>query len=184
MPVRIALVVLLISAASVAADDWPHWMGPTRDNVWSETGILEKFPAGGPKILWRSPIASGFAGPAVANGRVFATDFATAKVLEDGNFARKASDGQESVMAFDAATGKPLWKQTYPVQYSISYPTGPAARRPWTATASTSSAPREICSAATSRTAKSSGRRTCARFTRPRPPCGVTPPTRSSTATS
>jgi outer membrane protein assembly factor BamB len=125
MPVRIALAALLVSATSVAADDWPHWMGPASDNVWRETGILEKFPAGGPKIVWRSPIAGGFAGPAVANGRVFATDFTTAKVLEDGNFARKASDGQESVMAFDAATGKPLWKQTYPVQYSISYPTGP-----------------------------------------------------------
>jgi outer membrane protein assembly factor BamB len=123
---RIALAVLLLAAAPVAADDWPHWMGPTRDNVWHETGILEKFPAGGPKIIWRAPIAGGFAGPAVAGGKVFATDFTTAKVLDDeGNFARKTSEGQESVMAFDAATGKPLWKQSYPVQYSISYPTGP-----------------------------------------------------------
>ena len=40
------------------ADDWPQWMGPGRDNVWKETGIIDKFPAGGPKILWRSPVAA------------------------------------------------------------------------------------------------------------------------------
>jgi outer membrane protein assembly factor BamB len=125
MSVRIAFAALLLSAAPAAADDWPHWMGPTRDNVWRETGILEKFPAGGPKIVWRSPISGGYAGPAVADGKVFATDFTTAKLLEDGNFARKSSEGQESVMAYDAATGKQLWKQSYPVQYTISYPTGP-----------------------------------------------------------
>jgi outer membrane protein assembly factor BamB len=115
----------VLAAAPAAADDWPHWMGPTRDNVWRETGILEKFPAGGPKIVWRAPIAGGYAGPAVVGGNVFATDFTTAKVLDDGNFARKASEGKESVMALDAATGKELWKHEYPVQYTISYPTGP-----------------------------------------------------------
>lgn len=122
---KIALGFILLAVAPAAADDWPHWMGPTRDNVWRETGILEKFPAGGLKIVWRSPIAGGFAGPAVAGGKVFATDFSTAKVLDDGNFARKSSEGQESVMAFDAATGKLLWKNSYPVEYRISYPTGP-----------------------------------------------------------
>lgn len=35
------------------ADDWPQWMGPKRDNIWREEGILEKFPAGGPVVVWK-----------------------------------------------------------------------------------------------------------------------------------
>lgn len=119
-----SLLAFLVLATPVAAEDWPQWMGPKRDNVWRETDIVDKFPAGGPKVLWRVPIAGGYAGPAVANGKVFATDY-TGKVYEDGNFARKSSEGQESVMAFDAATGKQLWKHSYPVTYAISYPAGP-----------------------------------------------------------
>jgi hypothetical protein len=30
-----------------------QWLGANRDGVWRETGILEKFPPGGPKVLWR-----------------------------------------------------------------------------------------------------------------------------------
>ena len=39
-----------LSPLPALADDWPQWMGPKRDNVWRETGILDKFPAGGPKV--------------------------------------------------------------------------------------------------------------------------------------
>ena len=49
-------------------------MGPNRDGVWTETGIVEKFPAGGPKKLWRAPVGGGYAGPAVAGGKVYVTD--------------------------------------------------------------------------------------------------------------
>ena len=28
------------------ADDWPQHMGPQRDDVWRETGILDRFPDG------------------------------------------------------------------------------------------------------------------------------------------
>ena len=62
-------------ANSVSADDWPQWMGPNRDNVWRETGIIDEFPATGLKTLWRTPLAGGYAGPAVSGGKVFVTDF-------------------------------------------------------------------------------------------------------------
>jgi len=42
--------------------------------VWRETGILEEFPADGPKVRWRTPIGAGYTGPAVANGRVYVMD--------------------------------------------------------------------------------------------------------------
>ena len=57
------------------ADDWPEFRGKGRLGVWHETGLLEEFPADGLEALWRTPIKAGFAGPAVADGRVFVTDF-------------------------------------------------------------------------------------------------------------
>src|SRR5262249_33146335 len=56
------------------ADDWPQWLGPRRDGVWRETGILAKFPVGGPKVVWRVDLGAGFTGPAVAGGRVYVMD--------------------------------------------------------------------------------------------------------------
>src|SRR5438105_5929342 len=70
----LAAVLLVAAAAPGRADDWPQWLGPKRDGVWRETGLLDKFPAGGPKMLWRAPLGTGFAGPAVAGDRVYVLD--------------------------------------------------------------------------------------------------------------
>ena len=37
----------------------------SRDGAWREDGILNKFPPGGPAVVWRKPIGPGFSGPAV-----------------------------------------------------------------------------------------------------------------------
>src|SRR4051812_11872755 len=53
-------VFALVCFASIArADDWPQWMGPQRDGVWRETGIIESIPTGGPKVLWRVSVSPG-----------------------------------------------------------------------------------------------------------------------------
>src|SRR4051812_25111205 len=70
----VALSVCLSVIATVAADDWPQWLGPERDGVWRESGGLEKVPAGGPKVLWRAKVGAGFSGPGVAGGKVFVAD--------------------------------------------------------------------------------------------------------------
>jgi outer membrane protein assembly factor BamB len=120
-----SLLVHAAVAGTVRADDWPQWMGPGRDNVWREEGAVATFPAGGPKVLWRVPIAGGYAGPAVAGGRVFVTDYVTDADVKVANFERKASTGTERVLCLDEATGKVLWKHEYPVTYTIAYPAGP-----------------------------------------------------------
>jgi outer membrane protein assembly factor BamB len=94
------------------ADDWPQWLGPRRDGVWRETGILEKFPPGGPKVLWRTPIAGGYAGPAVAGGKVYVTDL-----------QRQAK--KERVLCLSEKDGAILWTHEYDCAYAISYPAGP-----------------------------------------------------------
>ena len=92
----LACPLLLLTALTSAArgDDWPQWMGPGRDNVWRETGIAKRFPEGGPKVLWRTPIAGCYAGAAIAGGRVFVTDYVTDADVKVANFERKTSTGR------------------------------------------------------------------------------------------
>ncbi len=123
--VRVWLCLLFVSSAVVVrADDWPQWMGPRRDNVWRETGLVETLPAQ-PKIVWKKPIAGGYSGPAVATGKVYVTDFVTQSDIKKDNFARDASTGTERILCFDEADGKLIWSKERPETYSISYPAGP-----------------------------------------------------------
>lgn len=128
--IRISIVTVLLCAPDclVRADDWPQWLGPARDSVWKETGIVESFPVGGPQVLWRVPIAGGYAGPAVAGGRVFVTDYLrTQGEAVNGPNARPSLQGKERVQCLDAVTGKLIWKHEYDRPYDISYPAGPRA---------------------------------------------------------
>jgi outer membrane protein assembly factor BamB len=108
------------------ADDWPQWLGTQRDSVWRETGIIAKFPEG-LKPKWRAPVAYGYSGPAVADGRVFVMDFVTDADTKGNPAARPKINGTERVLCLNAADGKELWKYEYPVTYQISYPAGPRA---------------------------------------------------------
>src|SRR5260221_682248 len=74
------VLLALIATTGSRAEDWPQWLGPQRDGVWRETGILDKFPEKGPLVRWRIPIAAGYSGPAVADGRVYVMD----RVVADG----------------------------------------------------------------------------------------------------
>ena len=105
---------LLLAAASLTAagstgraDDWPQWMGPTRDAVWTETGILDQFPEGGPRVRWRTPIAAGYTGPAVADGRVYVMDRLQAKGAKKpaNDFMRANIAGSERVLCLNEADG-------------------------------------------------------------------------------
>lgn len=116
----------LIGIATIACgEDWPQWLGPTRDGVWHETGILDKFPAGGPKVHWRTPIDGGYSGPAVADGRVYVTDYVGVGDKDPDPSIRNELTGSERVHCLDAKTGKSIWKFEYDCPYKISYPAGP-----------------------------------------------------------
>lgn len=115
-------------ATTALADDWPQWLGPQRNGGWSETGILDKFPASGPKVKWRAKIAGGYSGPSVAGGRVFVTDY----VKTSGDAAadpgtKNVLQGDERLVCLDEKTGNELWVHSYPQTYEISYPAGPRA---------------------------------------------------------
>ncbi len=112
------LLLLLLATSLLNAEDWPQWRGKDRLGVWTEAGILERFPADGPKRAWSQPIANGYAGPAVAQGRVFVTDYRST-----GN--RK---GIERLLVLDEETGATLWSKEWAVDYAgLEYPLGPRA---------------------------------------------------------
>ena len=119
--------LLPLMAAVTRADDWPQWLGPQRDAVWRETRIIEKFPAEGVKYRWRTPIGGGYAGPAVANGRVYVADrhLATGASNPANPFDRAAIPGTERVLCLNEADGKILWKHEYDCAYTVSYASGP-----------------------------------------------------------
>lgn len=92
-------VALLAAGVRLHAEDWPEFRGKGRLGTWNETGILEGFPAAGLKPTWKTPIEGGYAGPAVADGRVYVSD---AKHVKGTIFRERA-------IALDEATGKVLW---------------------------------------------------------------------------
>lgn len=111
------------------ADDWPQWLGPQRDGVWREKGILQKFPKDGPTVRWRVPVGGGFSGPAVANARVFLTERKVKQGApgQANPFDRGRIDGIERVLCLDEKDGRVLWQHEYDCPYSISYASGPRA---------------------------------------------------------
>ena len=123
----LTLVTFLLTSATAIADDWPQWLGPQRDGVWREKGLVAEFPSGGPPLRWRSEIGGGYAGPAVAAGRVYVTDRLIARGERDPNspFQRGATRSTERVLCLNEADGKLVWKHEYDCTYTISYPAGP-----------------------------------------------------------
>ena len=80
--------------------DWPQWRGPARDDISQETGLLKKWPEGGPKRVWLFEDAgSGYSGPAIADGRLFT-------IGTQGDM----DGGDEILIALDADKGTVLWK--------------------------------------------------------------------------
>ena len=123
----LVLPVFLVESCTARADDWPQWLGPRRDGVWRETGIVKAFPKEGPKVRWRTPIGAGYAGPAVAGDRVYVTDRILAPEAKNpaNPFDKSKVPGKERVLCLDDATGKILWTHEYDCAYTISYPAGP-----------------------------------------------------------
>ena len=71
----LAVCSALCLVAGLQAEDWPQWRGTDRSAVWTDVGVVDRFPNTGLTVTWRTPVRGGFAGPAVAGGRVFVLDY-------------------------------------------------------------------------------------------------------------
>lgn len=72
--VLLAIAILLIGLHTAAAEDWPQFHGPRRDNCSADTGLLKRWPAGGPKLLWKAEnLGPGYSSVAIADGMIYTT---------------------------------------------------------------------------------------------------------------
>jgi len=98
------LAALMLSARLSRAGDWPQILGPARNGVAAtDEKIVDAFPKGGPRTVWEHKVGQGYAGVAVADGRLVV-------------FHRVGD--QEIVEALDPETAKPIWKVSFPTSYS------------------------------------------------------------------
>ena len=112
----LSLVAFLSLIAFVAqADDWPNWRGPDHNGISKETGWSAKWPADGPKQVWKANVGIGFASFAVSHGRVYTV----------GN----AKD-TDTIFSFDANTGQEQWKHSYAAKLDPKYYEGGPSATP------------------------------------------------------
>ena len=94
---RIAVLMTLAVAATVASageHDWPTFRGSEGNGISKETGLLDKWPEAGPKVVWRRTLGEGFSGISVVDDRIYTA------------YARQKLD---YAACLDATTGKEIW---------------------------------------------------------------------------
>ena len=105
---------MFVVVAVSAAQDWPQFLGPGRNGVYTGNDLVAKWPAAGPPVVWKKDVGAGFASPVVAGGRLI--------------LFHRVGD-KEVVEALDAATGAAIWRFDYPTQYrdDFGFDEGPRA---------------------------------------------------------
>jgi len=106
------LLILSVSTAALAGDNktWPCFHGPRRDNLSSDTGLLQSWGQDGPKLLWTaSGIGHGYSSVAIVAERIF-----TAGMI----------DKQTYVTSLDLE-GKQVWQRLNGQSWEAS------ERQPW-----------------------------------------------------
>jgi outer membrane protein assembly factor BamB len=101
------LSVLILVNTTALASDWPCFMGPSGDGTSSETGIGKDWKLHPPKKIWETKMNDdGYAGAAIADGKVFIVDH---------------KDSKDVVRALDFATGNDVWEYPYADAAKPSY---------------------------------------------------------------
>jgi outer membrane protein assembly factor BamB len=106
--ILIPLVVLFVSIVNVCAQDWPQYLGPNRNGISAQKGILRSWPQKGPEVQWNVDVGIGFGGPVVKDGKVYLLD-------RDDKVGDK-------LRCFDFSSGKELWNYSYEAPGSVMFP--------------------------------------------------------------
>ena len=107
-----AALFAAVTASVSAGADWPQLLGPNRNGTSAETGLVDTFPQGGPKEVWRVKGGVGMSGVAISGGRAL-------------TLVQK--DGQQWCLALDAASGKTIWQAPLAAEYENQMGNGPRA---------------------------------------------------------
>ena len=100
------------AAAGETSGDWSEFLGPHHNGISDATGLLEKWPAAGPRVLWKLKIGEGYSAPSIRGNRL---------VLFHRPLQKTFSGNEEVVECLAADTGKPIWRHGYPTQYIDPY---------------------------------------------------------------
>ena len=92
--------------------DWPQFLGPQRNGISQEAGLIDRWPAGGPKELWRVSGGVGMSGLVISRGRLV-------------TLVQK--DGEQQLVSLNALTGKTVWEQPLAPEYRNGMGNGPRA---------------------------------------------------------
>jgi outer membrane protein assembly factor BamB len=111
---RWLLAVMLLLPSTNLGQDWPQFLGPTRNGVYPGGDLAASWPASGPVILWKKAVGQGFSTTVVAEGRLIL-------------FHRLGS--KEIVECLEAKSGRPLWRFDYLTSYrdDFGFDEGPRA---------------------------------------------------------
>ncbi len=101
-----------INAQTDAKGEWPQFLGPQRNGLSSETGLLDRWPEQGPKEVWRVPGGVGMAGLAISRSRVL-----TLVQREE----------EQWLISLDAKSGEAIWQTSLAQEYRNAMGNGPRA---------------------------------------------------------
>jgi outer membrane protein assembly factor BamB len=107
MKMTLIAVILMISACSSLAD-WPQYLGPDRNAISPEKGLLRSWPKDGPKVLWTISLGAGYGGAAVSDGKVYVLD--------------RIDNEKDALKCLDLLTGKEQWSYTYDAPGRVQHP--------------------------------------------------------------
>lgn len=97
---------------SVHADDWPQFLGPTRNGQSDEKKLISSFPKDGPKVIWKSMLGVSMSGVAVAGDRLFT-------LFQD--------DSKQYAVCLKTQDGSEVWKTELAPLYENGMGNGPRA---------------------------------------------------------
>ena len=87
---------VLFAGVESPSADWNQFRGPNRDNISRDTGLLDRWPAGGPERVWTATgFGEGYSAVAVVGSLVYSMGN-----LDDGEY----------IIAVDRSTGDVVWK--------------------------------------------------------------------------
>jgi len=69
----VGLMVCLVATAFGAEESSSSgaYRGPLNNGIFADTGLLKKWPADGPKLLWKAPVGIGWSAATVVDGLVY-----------------------------------------------------------------------------------------------------------------
>src|ERR1700676_3401085 len=98
----IFVMFFLLLAAAARGEDWPQFLGPSRNGVYAPTDLALAWPKSGPAVIWKKDVGQGFSGAVVANGKLI--------------LFHRVGDN-ELVECLNAQPGQRIWSTESPTRY-------------------------------------------------------------------